>query len=376
MNIAMVQSTPYPPEEGIGNYVSNLSHELTDRGHSITVITRGGLRRDEVWDDGIKIVRLPCPPVYPFHVDLHGVLVNRYFDRVADQFDLVHSHTPLAPVIRTDLPQVATVHTSIVEDIKHVHGWSPRETMSRVTYSVSSRRLVANQIDAADRITTVSERVSGELAEHYGADDATVVGNGVDADQFQPSTGSDERYVLFVGRLDYPKGVPDLLEAAKSVVKNHDVKFVITGKGPQREQLEQQVKRLGIEDDIEFSGYVSRARQISLYQNSTAFALPSHYEGLPTVLLEAMACGAPVVATTVGGCPEVIEDGENGLLVSPKDPPALSNAIDTILSDTELRTRMSRNARQTILDRYTWDEITDRFEREYRLATGVTRAVQ
>ncbi|WP_434529982.1 glycosyltransferase family 4 protein (plasmid) [Haloarcula sp. NS06] len=376
MNIAMVQSTPYPPEEGIGNYVSNLSDELTNRGHSVTVITRGGLEREKTWNDGIRVVRIPCPPVYPFHVDVHGALVNRYLDRAADQFDLVHSHTPLTPVIRSHLPLVTTVHTSVVEDIKHVYGWSPREAMSRVTYHVSSRRLVANQADNAERITTVSERVGGELAEHYDIDDATVVHNGVDAERFQPGAHTDDRYVLFVGRLDYPKGVPDLLEAAESIVESHDIEFVITGKGPQRDQLEQQAKRIGIENNVTFTGYVPRARQIQLYQNATAFALPSHYEGLPTVLLEAMSCGAPVVATTVGGCPEVINDRENGLLAPPEDPPALSNAIDMVLSDPELRNRMSGNARQTILNRFTWEKITDRFEREYRLATGTTRAMQ
>ena len=366
MNIAMIQSTPYPPEEGIGNYVANLSRELINRGHSVTVVTRGGVRRTKLQDDGIEIVRLPCPPLYPFHVDVHGVLVNRFLNRRTDQFDQVHSHTPLTPVIRTPLPLVATVHTSVVEDVKHVHG--VMRLLTKLTMSVSSRRLVAGLSDAADRITTVSERVSGELSEHYGADNVAVVGNGVDADLFQPDRGGDERYVLFVGRLDYPKGVPDLIKAAKPIVKNHDIEFVITGKGPQREQYERMVEQAGLTDHVTFTGFVTRERQIQLYQNATVFTLPSHYEGLPTVLLEAMACGAPVVATDVGGCPEVIDHGENGLLVSPGDPAALSDAIDSVLGNAEMRGEFGRNARKTVLDRYTWDVLATEFEREYRLA--------
>jgi glycosyltransferase involved in cell wall biosynthesis len=391
VNVALVQSTPYPPEEGIGNYVRNLSRELLDRGHSVTVVTRGGLGRSETQDGGLRVVRLPCPPLYPFHVDLHGLFVNRFLERSADRFDLVHTHTPLTPVVRTDLPVVATVHTSVVEDIKHVTGWSPRDAMSRVTYTLASRRLVAGQTDAADRITTVSDRVRGELGEHYGVEDATVVRNGVDADQFRPAGddelrsdgdgdrdgdrngdpgGDDPGYVLYVGRLDYPKGLPDLVDAAQRVLERHGVEFVITGKGPQRESLERRVEEAGIEDRVRFTGYVPRERQIRLYQNATAFVLPSHYEGLPTVLLEAMACGTPAVATTVGGCPEVIEDGVDGLLVQPGDPPALSDAIATLVADPELRARMGTTARQTILERYTWDTIADLFEREYRLAAG------
>ena len=365
MKIAMVQSVPYPPEEGIGNYVRNLSQELIDRGHSVSIITRGGLQREETHDDGLDVVRLPCPPVYPFHVDVHGVSVNRFLRNRADQFDLVHTHTPLTPVIETGHPLISTVHTSIVEDIKYVKGWSLRNAVMRLTWSVSSKRLVANQIGSSNRVTTVSKRVSGELDEYYGASDATVVGNGVNADQFYPSGSSKEKYVLFVGRLDYPKGVPDLINAAKSIVQGSDVNLIITGKGPQRDRLEDLVDTLGITDDVTFTGYVSRDEQIRLYQNAMAYVLPSHYEGLPTVLLEAMACGAPVIATRVGGCPEVIEDGVNGILVDPSDRSALSNAIESVVTDSNLRNQLGTNARQTIVEEYTWEKITDKFEREY-----------
>ena len=369
MNIAMVQPTPWPPEEGIGNYTYNLGSELLGRGHSISVITRGRLQRKETYDDGFRVIRLPCPPVYPFHVDVHGILVNRFLKQWEGRFDLVHAHTPLTPVIQTSLPLVSTIHTSIVEDNKHTHGWNLTNVMSTLMVSISSRRLIAGQSNAADRITTTSGPVRRELAEHYGIDDATVIGNGVNADRFYLDGDSDERYVLFVGRLDYPKGLPDLLEAAKPVVEKHDIEFKIAGKGPFRERLEQQAKRQGIADKVSFIGHVYQEQQLRrLYQNATAFVLPSHYEGLPTVLLEAMACGAPVVATTVGGCPEVIEDGTNGLLVPPKEPPALTEAIDTLLTDADMRDRFGTNARQTILDRYTWETITDVFEREYRLA--------
>lgn len=368
MNIAMIQSVPYPPEEGIGNYVFNLSQELVNRGHSVSVVTRGGLQRDETRDNGLEIIRLPCLPVYPFHVDVHGISVNRFFDQQTDRFDLIHAHTPLTPVIETSHPLITTVHTSVVEDIKHVRGWSLRDILMRVTSAVSSKRLVAGQIDAADRITTVSERVSGELDEYYGADDATVVGNGVDANRFYPNGESSDQYILFVGRLDYPKGVPDLIQAGKSIVESSETDLIITGKGPQRDQLEDLVRELEIEDNVTFTGYVPRDEQIRLYQNATAYVLPSHYEGLPTVLLEAMACGAPVIATKVGGCPEVIEDGVNGLLVAPGDLSALSDAIETVVNDTELREQLGTNARQTIVDQYTWDKITDKFEKEYQLA--------
>ena len=81
MNVAMLLSTPYPPEEGIGNYVANLSRTLADRGHEVTVLTRGGLRRSETREGPVRVVELPCPPVYPFHVDVHGAFVSRFLRR-------------------------------------------------------------------------------------------------------------------------------------------------------------------------------------------------------------------------------------------------------------------------------------------------------
>ncbi|WP_349674910.1 glycosyltransferase family 4 protein [Haloarcula sp. JP-L23] len=316
----------------------------------------------------MRVVQLPCPPLYPFHVDVHGVLVNRFLSRRADRFDLVHTHTPLTPVVQSQHPLVSTIHTSVVEDVDHVGGWNLTNLVSKLQLLVSSKRLVAGQGATADRITTVSGQVSRELARHYGIENATVVGNGVDADQFRPGGERDEEYLLYVGRLAYPKGIPDLLEAVGPIFETHDVELKITGKGPQREQLERQVERLDLGGDVTFTGYVSRDRQIRLYQNATGFVLPSHYEGLPTVLLEAMACGAPVVTTEVGGCPDIIEEAENGLLVPPGDPPALTDAIDTLLGDARLRDRLGAAARQTILEQYTWETITDKFEREYRLA--------
>jgi glycosyltransferase involved in cell wall biosynthesis len=370
MNIAMVQSTPYPPEEGIGNYVSNLSRQLIDRGHSVSIITRGGLHREVSTDGELRVVRLPYLALYPFHVDIHGVFLDRYLSRAADRFDIVHAHTPLTPPVETSTPLVSTVHSSVAEGVEHVDARFLTTLAHRLTVRLSSQRLVSRQTDVASRVTTVSGRVRDELVDHYGIEGVTVVGNGVDPDRFSPAAGNGGNYVLFMGRLDHPKGIPDLIDAATRVTEHHGVEFVLAGKGPLRDRLEQLVRRRGIDDDVTFTGHVTGDHQLRLYQNATAFVLPSHYEGLPTVLLEAMACGAPVVSTAVGGCPDVIEDGVNGLLVPPGEPEALTDALDTLLSDPELRARFRTEARETVVDRYTWSAVADRFEREYRRARG------
>jgi glycosyltransferase involved in cell wall biosynthesis len=127
----------------------------------------------------------------------------------------------------------------------------------------------------------------------------------------------------------------------------------------------QYVQKIGLHNNVLFLGYVSRTKLIETYQNATVQVIPSHYEGLPTVLLEAMSCGVPVVATDIGGNKEVIKSGVNGLLVPSKSPEELSKAITRLLNDASLRENIGRAARNTIETHYTWDRVSDRIIRCY-----------
>ena len=127
MHICMIISVPLPPEEGIGHHVWNLSRQLVARGHQVDVITRGSLSpigRDQI--DGITIWRVPFAPVYPFHVHLHGLFANRLFAEIEQQFDIVNLHTPLPPVIKTQLPVITTVHSPMLADTAATHGFDLR----------------------------------------------------------------------------------------------------------------------------------------------------------------------------------------------------------------------------------------------------------
>jgi glycosyltransferase involved in cell wall biosynthesis len=161
--------------------------------------------------------------------------------------------------------------------------------------------------------------------------------------------------VLSVGRLVEKKGFPDLIEAL-AVLKERGVAFnaLIVGEGPERQDLEAQVRRLGLDNRVELPGAVSQEALVEIYKEATVFALPCRIlddgdrDGLPNVLLEAMATGLPVVSTPVSGIPEVIRNGENGLLVGERDVTALAAALELLLSDAELRQRLGKNARGTV----------------------------
>jgi glycosyltransferase involved in cell wall biosynthesis len=218
----------------------------------------------------------------------------------------------------------------------------------------------------SDLVTTVSRSVASEL-KGYGLDPDSVVvlGNGVDEDVFSPPEHdvSSSRYVLYTGRLGFRKGLFDLIKCAKQICDEQpDVKFVLTGSGPLLGWLNETAMRMGLEGKTIFTGQVTKDRLIQLYQNATVCVVPSHYEGLPTVLLEAMSCGRPVVATAVGDNIEVINSGVNGILVPPgtQGIVAMVQAISRLLDDEHLRRNMGIAARRTIEEKHTLEQLSER----------------
>jgi glycosyltransferase involved in cell wall biosynthesis len=137
--------------------------------------------------------------------------------------------------------------------------------------------------------------------------------------------------------------------------------------------LKEKTKKLGLQDKFTFLGQVDKDRLITLYQNATIFILPSYHEGLPTVILEAMACGLPVIATRVRGNQDLVSTGENGILVLPNAPKKLAEAISMLLADEELRKKIVKNARKTIEEKYTWDIISDNILKCYSQLLEDTR---
>ena len=156
-----------------------------------------------------------------------------------------------------------------------------------------------------------------------------------------------ERVILSVGRLSKEKAQADLILAFQRLCGAcADYKLVIVGDGPERAGLEATAAALLIDKQVVFTGQVSDV--MPFYTTAEVFVLPSHSEGSPNVLLEAMGAEVPVVATAVGGVPEIVEDQMSALLVPPGDPPAMANAIDRLVKDIELGARLSRNAAELV----------------------------
>lgn len=158
------------------------------------------------------------------------------------------------------------------------------------------------------------------------------------------SRSADSVKVLYFGRLDRLKGVHELIDSVARL-RSEEIRVHLTfaGEGPERGHLEASVARLGLSNSVTFLGFVAPADD-SFFADYDIGALPSHWEGLPFSVLDMMAAALPVVASAVGGVPEVIEDGVSGLLVAPSDPGALTEALRKLALDADLRSRVGSGA--------------------------------
>jgi glycosyltransferase involved in cell wall biosynthesis len=211
---------------------------------------------------------------------------------------------------------------------------------------------------------------------------------GVDTELFTPG-GSNmraarglagKRVVLCVSRLVPIKNLPLLLQAVADVrQRSNDVVLVLVGEGPQQSALEAQARALGISDAVLFAGYAAQEETPSWYRTADVFALSSDFDNSPNVVLEAMACGLPVVATDVGGLRDYIDPGHNGLLVTKGSRSELAAALHTMLGDRSRALEIGRRNREVAAARFSWPAsasrmlaVYERVIRDYRQRRAAT----
>ena len=184
----------------------------------------------------------------------------------------------------------------------------------------------------------------------------------------------DQQIILSIGRLSKEKAQADLIEAFKQLSRTHpdlDCKLLIVGEGPERESLATMAQASGFADRIVFTGQVTAVSPY--YAIASVFVLPSHSEGSPNVLLEAMAAHAPVVATEVGGVPEVVESDKSALLVPPKQPAMLAAAIARVLRNSDLAARLSATAAELIVENHAAEHYVEKIIGIYSRAISQRR---
>jgi glycosyltransferase involved in cell wall biosynthesis len=195
-----------------------------------------------------------------------------------------------------------------------------------------------------------------------------VIPNGVDVDKFRPSGEEQPNLLLWCGRFIEQKGLKYLMEAFEIIVreKQHSqAKLALIGDGPLFPKIYELARKYRITDNIFFKGRLPRRRIPAIMNKASVYVLPSLREGMPYVLLEAMACGKAVVGSDIPGINDVITHMKNGILVPPRDSQSLAQAVLTLLDDEKLRRKIGQKARELMVEKYSWDKITSRIEKVY-----------
>jgi glycosyltransferase involved in cell wall biosynthesis len=375
MRIVMVLSCFYPMVGGGERQAQRLAARLVARGLDVCVLTRRyrSLARFELID-GVPVYRIPIGGQGPVQALTFTLGALGLLARQDVRASIVHCHQSslgIAPIAIAALAKRAWDCRVIVKFM----GARVIEMMNTRTWPI--RRWLLRQADAFVVTNEETRLALGSM----GMDVRThCLPNGVDVQRFQPLEPGARRLLrrtwpdlppeallaLYVGRLEPVKGVDVLLRAWARLVGRETGRIpvlALVGDGSQREHLARLSRELGIDRSVRFVGF---SDQISDWLNSAdLFVLPSRSEGLSNALLEAMACGLPTVATTVGGAPEAVEHGVNGLLVPADDDAALADALLQLIRDSGGARQLGESARRTTCARYSMEAMVDRYVKLY-----------
>jgi alpha-maltose-1-phosphate synthase len=381
MRVALM-TREYPPDVygGAGVHVTHLARELAQLVE-VEVHTWGDPRDGVVGHRPWDALAGAAPELGA----LRAMSVDLAMAAAAGSAQVVHSHTwyanlggHLAKLVH-GRPHVATVHS-----LEPLRPWKAEQLGGGYALSSFCERTA---LEGADAIIAVSEGMRRDVLDCYPAVDSDrieVIYNGVDAEAFRPDPRTDliERRgvdpsvpsVLFVGRITHQKGVAHLLDAALAV--DPAAQLVLCVGAPDTPEIEADVRaraervRRERGNLVWIEEMVPHADLVQLLTHATVFVCPSIYEPLGIVNLEAMACETAVVASAVGGIPEVVEDGVTGVLVPPADPAALAEAVNGLLADPARAAAMGRAGRARAVERFAWPAIARQTAALYERLAG------
>lgn len=351
-------------------YCQQLSKRLAERGHEVHVFT-SMLDKTTPFNeekDGFHIHRYPCAGII-WRVNPATFITHRLMN---DKADVIHAHSY---IFLTSNQVALTKKLTGVPFLLHLHGgidWAPPtgNLSTHLLFHIKKRlydpTLGKWTVQMADAVASVSKRDIELAKKLWGIDAKTIqwIPNAVDTDGFNRDHCDDPLNVVFVGRLEAWKGVQVFLEVAKLVREERDdVDFSIVGDGSL-------MKYVRNNDHVKILGQVPHKMIPAIFSKASVLVLPSYMEGLSTVCLEALAAEVPVVASNVGGSPEVVINGETGYLFPPGNVHLCAEKILRLLADERLRRRLGRRGRSLVERSYTWEKVVEKTERLYQTIGG------
>jgi glycosyltransferase involved in cell wall biosynthesis len=366
---------------GIEVALLELSKSLTKLGHEVTIINGASNEATEFQIDDVLVKTVDLADTMRLTWDPANLRFARQiafpFAVLATElpgFDVYHGHFYTSGMAANVLARkykgaaVNTIHGSYYDIWRYIEP-PVISSMYRLTERTLAPMLA--------RISKMQIHTGGYFARRvltWGAppDKVVTIHNGFDPHVFKPEVASSdlvgERTTLFTARrLVEKNGLEYLISAMPDIVAHHDAELVIAGDGPQKRHLQKLVAHHNLQKDVSFIGAVPHSKLPHLISASDIVVIPSLMEASSLFLIESMACQRPIVATNVGGIPEILNEG-CGVLVPPRDTLALSQAINQLIADQGLRDNLASKAYLTVSGRLTWDKIAQQTENAYATA--------
>ena len=353
---------------GVENYCRSLSEELVSLGHEVSVLCANEPSTRNETINKVQVKRLG----YVGKIANTNVTLSLPFKLMHEDFDVIHAHLPtpwsadwsgIVSRIKNK-PLVVTYHNDITG-----------KGINKYIAGIYNSTFLKFLLNRADKIIVTNKKYAGysPYLKKY-REKIIVIPPGVDLNKYR-STGKpkNKNTLFFLGILDEYheyKGLDDLLKGILYVKKEiPGIKLIIGGEGRLKDKYIAKAKELGIQDNVEFAGFIPEEEKAGYYSQAEAFILPStskEQEGFGMVLLEAMACGTPVIASEVVGLADEIRENRAGLIVAPKNPEKLSETITFLLRDENLKKQTTLNAKKLIEENYSWKKTAKKTEETYK----------
>ena len=400
LRICLLSYRSNPHCGGQGVYLKQLSRALADLGHHVEVLSGPP---DPQLDGDIPVHRVPSLDLYdpadPFRLPrpaelaslpnvyewlnvstmgfpepfLFGLRAYQFLQRNGHRYDVIHDNQSLSYglwALSRRLPTLATIHHPITVDLDIAiraerYFWRKLKQLRWYSF-IHMQKQVARTLPY---ILTVSECARRDISRDFTIplERFRIVPNGINTDLFYPlpDVHRDSHRIIVTNSADTPlKGLVYLLHAIAEIRRRRPVRLVVIGQPKPNGTIERLVRKLNLAEQVSFTGRISSAAFVREYARAGMAVVPSVYEGFGLPAGEAMACGVPVIATTGGALPEVV--GDAGILVPPRDTPALAAAIENLLDDPAKAAALGQRGYQRVQAHFTWQRAAEKTVAAYR----------
>ncbi|MFC2072123.1 glycosyltransferase family 4 protein [Chloroflexota bacterium] len=362
MKIALVSPYDFAYPGGVANHISSLERHFTRMGHEVKVIAPAS---SAITDFGDRFIPIGKPHPFPSSDSIIRIAISLRLGAnikevlARENFNIIHLHEPFMPMLCSAILRFSdTANVGTFHACQGKPGYNFGRPISTIILNRRARKLHGK--------IAVSEPAMN-FANKYVPGDYEIIPNGIDLELFSPDVSPIEEFcdgklnILFVGRLEFRKGVNYLLKAYLQIKREiPNSRLIIVGPGTRlRKRYEKWVKRNRLEDVV-FVGYVTSSDLPRYYKTADIFCAPAtSRESFGIILLEAMAVGKPIIATNIEGYANVVGHGEDGWLVPPQDSKGLAKALISLMRDETLRQQMADKGKLKARE-YSWEHVAQR----------------